>query len=229
MERQKKMSELKNSGVSESCVRFQTMVILFESLELAVPLQTTLCENPGQQEAWWVSLGSSACMIESLGWVLCAYPITQAGRKFKGKYIFYAEQSKSILSLSQLLAPVSIKCLIRYLRGGGFWEMWSLKGTQGWCQASRDQPLCLAGTALCWGCAWWVLNKPRKLRKSGHCTGTPRLTFEWGPSYLCPRCLQTSPQTAYRSKAALASEILSNMSCPEQTALFRCFAFLLAF
>lgn len=87
------------------------MVISFESLELAVPLQTMLCEKPGQ-EAWWVSLGSSTCMIESLDRVLCVYPITQAGRKFKGKYTFYAEQSKLILSLSQLLAPVSIKRLI---------------------------------------------------------------------------------------------------------------------
>lgn len=66
-----------------------------------------------QQEALWVSLGSSACTIESLVWVLCVYPITQAGRKFKGKYIFYAVQSKLILSLSQLFAPVSIKCLRR--------------------------------------------------------------------------------------------------------------------
>lgn len=57
--------------------------------------------------------GSSVCMIESLDWVLCVYPITQAGRKFKGKYIFYAAQSKLILSLSQLFAPVSIKWLKR--------------------------------------------------------------------------------------------------------------------
>lgn len=52
-------------------------------------------------------------MIESLARVLCVYPGTEAGRKFKGKYIFYAVQSKSISPLSQLFAPVSIECLRR--------------------------------------------------------------------------------------------------------------------
>lgn len=70
-----------------------------------------------QVRLWWgvlrITLGSSACLIESLDRALRVYPISHAGRKFQGKYIFYAEQSKLILSLSQLFAPVSIKCLRR--------------------------------------------------------------------------------------------------------------------
>lgn len=101
------------------------------------------------REALWVSQGSSACMIESLARALCVYPGTEAGRKFKGKYIFYAVQSKSISPLSQPFAPVSIECLgrarlLRNLRS---------KGCTGWCQGQQESALWLPGTACPWGLA----------------------------------------------------------------------------
>lgn len=90
------------------------VVFLSAHTEGTPPLQTPACERAGQagQEALWVSQGSSACMTESLARVLWVCPGTEAGRKFQGKYIFYAVQSKSSSPLSQF-APVSIQCLGR--------------------------------------------------------------------------------------------------------------------
>lgn len=139
-------------------------VILSAHTEGAPALQTPLCERAGGAgpEALWVSQGSSACMIESLARVLCVSPGTEAGRKFKGKYIFYAVQSKWISPLSRLFAPVSTGCLRRARL------LWNLRS-----KGEQESDLWLPGTA----CPWLVGACSLLSQRSEHCRGTLRFTF----------------------------------------------------
>lgn len=199
------------------------MVILSAHTEGAPSLQTPPCERAlgvwAGWEALWVSQGSSACMIESLARVLCVHPGTEAGRKFKGKYIFYAAQSKWISPLSQLFAPVSIECLGR----AGLLRNLSSKRCTGWCQGQQESALGLPGSACPWGL---FLTKSKDLGTADTSRFTFRVRAQLPQSQVSAKSLDCTRSTKCQKQHKLLRTLATNL---EWTALLSCFCFFLSF